>query len=95
MFGEDPRLNDLTHITPIHITLLKRLLAGSGLQLEHHECYCNASATTSRAIIRLIARLLSPLLIGLKGADHHIMVLRAAGDGLGGSAAGHSTGSER
>lgn len=77
MFGADAVLNDPTHITPIHTLLFERLADGTGLRLEHRG-HVHSVSPTSRPMVRLMTWLASPLLVGVKGGDNHIFVLRKA-----------------
>lgn len=75
MFGDDPRFNDPTHITPIHSSMFRRMVRDVGLELEEHR-FSEAAAQPSRLLYRGVTALLAPLLRGVKGGDCHVFVLR-------------------
>lgn len=75
MFGRDPRVNDPTHITPIHSQMFERMVRDTGfVQVVH--TFNGPTPSVTRPAYRLITRLVGPLLRGLKGGDCHIYALR-------------------
>ncbi len=76
MFGEDARLNDPTHISPMHTLLFRRLCARAGLRvLEHHAA---GGPAATRWSSRLLAGLVAPFVRGYKGGSCHVYVLARA-----------------
>ncbi len=75
MFGRDVRYNDPTHITPIHSFMFERMLKDTGFRLVEHT-FNRGEPTVTKWANRVVTRLLSPLLRGLKGGDCHVFVLR-------------------
>jgi 2-polyprenyl-3-methyl-5-hydroxy-6-metoxy-1,4-benzoquinol methylase len=78
MFGQDPAVNDPTHITPIHTYMFQRMLSDVGFELVDHS-FNRPQPTVARGGFRLISRLVGPLLRGVTGGDCHIFVLSPKG----------------
>lgn len=78
MFGRDPRLNDPTHISPIHLDLLERIAARAGLEIAQSS-FNEPAATATKWPYRVLCEVIRPLMKGVTGGNCHVLVLKPAG----------------
>jgi SAM-dependent methyltransferase len=77
MFGPDPEFNEMTHITPIHTLMFRRMLDDTGLRLVRHS-YNREAARGGSRVSRLAAAVLGRVVRGETGGDNHIFIVEKA-----------------
>lgn len=79
-FDTNPATNEPTHITPIQSYMFRRAVIDTGFKILKHLTYPERGFFNSRKVISFAAKIIAPLLKGIKFGDIHIFLLEKNGE---------------